>query len=99
MLNAAQRSEASFAIEYQLSTELVISNSAQRSEGSYKAVYQLYTELVISSNLHFFHSDNQPTGDIIRKSKIVNQYSLIKRDLRTRINDFRILICVCHAEA
>ncbi len=43
MLNAAQRSEASLAIDYQLSTKLVISNAAKRSEGYYKGVYQLIT--------------------------------------------------------
>ncbi len=40
MLNAAQRSEASFAIEYQSSTKLVISNEAQRSEASFAIEYQ-----------------------------------------------------------
>ncbi len=49
MLNAAQRSEASYAIENQLSTKLIISNAVKRSEASYAIENQLSTKLIISN--------------------------------------------------
>ena len=49
MLNAAKRSEASYEIENQLSTKLIISNAAKRSEASYAIENQLSTKLIISN--------------------------------------------------
>ncbi len=56
MLNAAQRSEASYAIEYQSSTKLVISsisNEAQRSEASFAIEYQSYGILYVNQKSLF----------------------------------------------